>query len=235
VNHRGLRAFSFAGAALALALVGSACNSAQPTAINVVQTPTPTAATQATDTPTPTPEATPVATPSAAPTASAVPTATPAASATVAPSAGPTSAAAFCTGTANNQPVFVTTAKMLKGAVYCATLGKGWSVTKVPGWTYDATKSPGWMKVKYQAGSATIELDEGAFCLTPTVCSPLGGSIGTANFGNITGGTLFQTAATDFSIYVSPGTKNAYDILGHNVSQANLVSIAAALKVIPKS
>ena len=60
-------------------------------------------------------------------------------------------------------------------------------------------------------------------------------ALGTKKIATSTGGTLFQTAATDFSIYVSPGTKNAYDILGHNVSQANLVSIAAALKVIPKS
>jgi hypothetical protein len=229
VNTRGIRTISFAGAVMALALVAAACSSAQPTPIYVVQTPAATATTQPTDTPTPTPAA---ATPTAAPTVSAAPTATPVASATAAASASPTSPAAFCTGAAANQPTFLKTANMLKGAVYCPTLGKGWSLAN---WTFDATKSPGWMKATYKSGSATIQLDEGAFCLTPTVCSPLGGSIGTANYGNITGGAIFQTAATDFSIYVSPGTKNAYDILGHNVSQANLVAAAAALKVIPKS
>ena len=63
MNHRGLRAISFVGIALALALIGAACSSdVQPTPTSAVQTPTPTAATQAPATATPPSEATPLAT-----------------------------------------------------------------------------------------------------------------------------------------------------------------------------
>jgi len=65
-----------------------------------------------------------VATPSAAPTASAVPTATPAASATVAPSAAPLPPLPSARHRKQSAGVRHD-AKMLKGAVYCATLGKG--------------------------------------------------------------------------------------------------------------
>lgn len=224
---------SFAGAALALALVGAACSSAvQPTPIYVVQTPAPVV-TQAPATPTP--EVTPLATFTPWPTGTPTPTAGPTPKHTAAPaptvSAGPTSPAAFCTGAATNQPTFVQTAQTLKFAVYCPTVAKPWSLSN---WSFDASKAPGWVKATYKSGSATLELDEGAFCLTsPAACSPNTGSLGTASFGSLSG-SLDSTSA-GYAIYVSPGTKNAYQILGHNVSQATLVSIAAALKVIPKT
>jgi hypothetical protein len=233
VNRRNLRAVTLAGAAVVLAVAGAACSATvQPTPIYVVVTPSPeTAATEAPATPTPevsvasfTPWPTLAPTPTPGPTGTPVPAATPVVS------AGPTSPAAACSAAATNLPEFVNAAKALKFAVYCAHVGKPWGFT---GMTW-ASAGGGKFHATWKAGSASITLDEGAFCLTPSVCSPLGGSIGTASFGGLSG-QLFQTAATDFSIYVHPGTKTAYQILGHNVTQATLVSIAAGLKIIPKT
>lgn len=232
VNHRRLRAVTFAGAALALALVSAGCISTdQPSPIVIVQTPTPVA----TEAPaTPTPEATLSASftpwPSLAPTPTAGPTAVHTAAPTPVPSSGPTSPAAFCTGGAANWPELLKAAKTLKFAVYCASLGKGWSLTTA---SWAAPAGGGTFSAKYKGPSgASIEVAEGSFCLTPTVCSPAGSGT-PASFGGLSG-HLFNTAVLEYSIYVNPGTKTAYQILGHHMSQPTLVGIAAALKVIPK-
>lgn len=234
MNHRGLRAATLAGAALVLALASAACSSTvQPTPIYVVGTP-PASATDVVATPTPVPTALGTITPwpSLPPTPTPGPVVVPTAKPTPIPSAGPTSPAAFCTGAASNQPTFVLTAHTLKFAVYCPTLGKGWSLS---GWSFNSTKQPGFVKATYKGpSSASVEIDEGAFCLAPAVCSPSSGSLGAGSFGGLSG-TLYNTAASEYSIYVAPGTKGAYQILGHRMSQATLVGIAAGLKVIPKT
>lgn len=236
MNQRALRAVSFAGVALAIALVGAACNSTvQPTPIYVTQTPTPTATTGASATATPeaTPEASFTPWPSLAPTPP--PTTPPTAAPTTAPSAGPTSPASFCTGGAANQPEFVKAAKTLKFAVYCATLGKGWGLTSSPGMSWAATKSGGWITITYKGpGTAKVDVAEGSFCLTSAlVCAPNTGNIGTGSFGGLSG--ALDSTTDGFAIYVAPGTAHAYKLVGHNVTQAILVSIGAGLKVIPKS
>jgi hypothetical protein len=107
---------------------------------------------------------------------------------------------------------------------------RGWSLTTA---SWAAPAGGGTFSAKYKGPSgASIELAEGSFCLTPTVCSPPGSSTA-ASFGGLSG-HLFNTAVLEYSIYVNPGTKTAYKILGHHMSQATLVGIAAALKVIPK-
>ena len=235
MNHRGIRAVTLVGAALVIALAGAACSSSeQPTPIYVIQTPTP-AASEAAATPTatataevtaaPTPASGATSTPTATATATATPTATPATS------ASPTSAAAFCTGKPTNQPTFVQTAKTVKFVVYCPTMTTGWSLVS---WSFDATHTPGWVKASYKGPSgSSLELSEGSFCLTPDVCSPPGGATSAA-FGGLTG-SLFNTGSLEYSIYVAPGTKNAYQILGHHMSQATLTGIGAGLKIVPKA
>lgn len=233
VNHRRLRAVTFAGVVLAIALASAGCiTSVQPTPIIIVQTPTPVA-TQAPATPTPEPP--PLASftpwPTLAPTPTIGPTVLHTAAPTAVPSSGPTSPAAFCTGGAANWPELIKAAKALKFAVYCASLGKGWSLTTA---SWAAPAGGGTFTAKYKGPSgASIELAEGSFCLTPSVCSPPGSSTA-ASFGGLSG-HLFNTAVLEYSIYVNPGTKTAYKILGHHMSQATLVGIAAALKVIPKA
>jgi hypothetical protein len=240
VNHRGFRAASFAGAALALALVGAACSSAvQPTPIYVVQTPTPVATPVATPAPaTPTPEATPVATftpwPSGTPTPSAGPTATQTAAPTPTTSAGPTSPAAFCTGGSKNQPEFVKAAHTLKWSLYCASLSSGWSLVSM---TWDSTKLPGGAKISYKGPSgATLKVFEGAWCLTtPSDCpAQSGGSLGTGSFGGLAG-NVYGTADGGYGIYVAPGTSHAYQLDGYNMTQTTLQGIGPDMKVVPKT
>ena len=210
MNHRGLRAVSFVGAALALALVGAACSSAaQPTPIYVVQTPTPVA-TPVAATPTPTPEVTPLATftpwPTQAPTPTPGPTATHTAAPTPVTSAGPTSPAAFCTGGSKNQPEFVTAAHTLKWSFYCGSLPSGWSLVSM---TWDSTKLPGGAKISYKGPSgATLKVFEGAWCLmTPSDCpAQSGGSLGGGSFGGLSG-NVYATADGGYGIYVAPGTR----------------------------
>ena len=236
VNHRGLRAISFVGVALALALIGAACSSdVQPTPTSAVQTPTPTAATQAPATATPPSEATPLATftpwPTLPPTPPPTPYHTP--GKTAAPSAGPTSPAQFCYGTAKNQAFFVKAANALKFTVYCASLTKGWSLTSG---NYGQPKAGDWLTINYKAGSATLAVKEGAFCLSgASACAPKDHAIGSAAFGNLSGALDALSTGLDFAIYVSPGTTHAYQIVGHNVSQSAFVSIAAAMKAVPKT
>jgi hypothetical protein len=231
VKHRVIRAVTLGAAALVIALAGAACSSTgQPTPIYVIQTPTPAASDVAA---TPTAAATPEVT--AAPTATVAPSASPSATPTPTPtpatSSSPTSAAAFCTGKPTNQPTFVQTAKTVKFAVYCPTMTTGWSLVS---WSFDATHAPGWVKASYKGPSgSSLELSEGSFCLTPTVCSPPG-SPTSAAFGGLTG-SLFNTGSLEYSIYVAPGTKNAYQVLGHHMSQATLTGIATALKIVPKA
>lgn len=234
LNHRALRAVTFAGVVLAIAMASAACSTGQPTPIYVTPPP-PTAATQAPATATPAATPTATFTPEVSPTPMSSPSVTPTASPTVAPSAGPTSPAAFCTGGAANQPEFVKAAKTLKFDVYCARLGKGWGLSTSPGMSWAATKSGGWLKINYKGPSgATIDVSEGAFCLTsPAACSPNTGNLGIGSFGGLSGD--LDSTTDDFAIYVSPGTTHAYSLVGHNVSQATLQSIGAALKVVPKS
>ncbi len=233
MNHRGFRAATFAVAALVLAMASAACGSSeQPTPIYVVVTPTPGPATQAPATPTA--EATPLATFTPWPTATPTPepTPTPTLGPTETPSSGPTSPAGFCTGTAGNQAFFLEAAKGVKSAVYCATgLPSGWAISSG---NWAGTKSGGWVTVayKYKKTSSTMSVSEGAFCLTPTVCSPPGGST-SASFGGLAG-ALF-TITGGYGIYVAPGTAHAYQIVGANVTQTTLVNAAAAMKIVPKS
>lgn len=241
MNHRGFRAASFAGAALALALVGAACSSAvQPTPIYVVQTPTPVATPVATPAPaTPTPEATPLATftpwPTGTPTPSAGPTATHTAAPTPTTSAGPTSPAAFCTGNANNQAFFLQAAKGVKFTVYCATkLPAGWVIAS-GNWN-GGSNNQVVVTYKYKTTSETFQLKEGAFCTTsPLACisGPLTVAQSGVSFDGMSG-SLDNYGTNSFLLDVASGTTHAYFMITNNVPQATAVTFAANMKAVPK-
>jgi hypothetical protein len=241
VNNRALRAMTLAGGAFVIALASVACGSSnpQPTPI-IIYTSAPTATPAASQPATPvvTPAATPIATftpwPSLAPTPVVTHTPTPTAAPTTPPSAGPTSPAASCTASAGNQAWFVQAANGVKFTVYCATkLASGWGLALSPQTTWSGNKSGGTVLVYYQYRNTTTRLDvcEGTFAATD--CAGDTGSLGAASFGGLSG-QLYSTA-DGFAIRVAPGTNRAYTIVGHNVTQATLVSIGAALKAVPKA
>ncbi len=238
---RGLRAVSFAAAALALALVGAACSSAQqPTPIYLVPTPTPSAATPvpATSAPTPTPQITPAATFTPWPSASPTPTPGPTSAHTAAPtptvSAGPTSPAASCTGKPTNQSWFLEAANNVKITVYCATrLAAGWSLAISPQTSWASNKSGGTVLIyySYHSTATRLEVCEGTFA--STLCAGNTGSVGAASFGGLSG--ELDSTSDGFAIRVAPGTNHAYTLVGHNVSQATLVGIGANMTIVPRT
>lgn len=225
MNHHGLRTVGLAGAAFVLAVAGAACSSNTPsTPAPVIATPTPVV-TPAEDTtaPTDTPEANPTLLPTLPPTPTPGPSkSAPAPNPTVAPSAGPTSPAAFCTG---GDAEFVKSAHTLKFDVYCAVIGKGWSLAS---WNWSATKSGGQVIATYKGpGTQSIDVSEGQFTAYPNT-----GNIGAGKFGGLTGN--LDTTADGFAIYAAVGTVH-YQIVGHNVLQATLVNVGKSLRIVPKT
>lgn len=233
MNTRRMRVPSIIAAAMCLALAASACTAAAPTPIYVHVTPTPAPSG------TPTPVATPSPTPTEAPTdtpaaASSTPIASVAATATAVPAPTPTGPAGGCSGSASNQPFWVTTANKVPFTVYCGAVSSPWYFNGASS-TYGST---GTVKATYATtAGAKIEIQEGAFCTSgASACSPhSGASLGSANFGDL-GGTLYSLGPSlGFAIYVSPGTAHGYTATGTNVTQATFVSIVAALIKVPKS
>jgi hypothetical protein len=211
----------------AAALLLAGCQSGTPTPIYIVVTPSPAPSVEVTPTPTPTPTPSPTAelTASASPSESPSPTAT------------ATSAASACWGTADNKDFYVTAAKAMKATVYCPTaLGSGWNV--VSG-NWKGTKDGGWLTItyKYKSTTQTIEVKEGAFCLTSfAVCT--GGSAFVVEMAGKFGPTsspVVMYGAGTHAILVSAATPNAYFLIGHNMTPAAVAAIGANMKAVPKS
>lgn len=229
--NRSRRRVAALGAAIAVvALAVSACTaSAKPTVIYKYLTPPPTDTALPTDTDTPT--ATVVATDT--PIVPATPTPFVSVAPTPTQSPSPTPPGAGCSGTADTQAFFVAEAKKLKFAVYCGHVPGGWYFSSASD-TY-GTKNK---LVATYAGksSARIVLQEGAFCTTgASACSPHDTSLGTAHFGNLSGGLYTLGPGAGFAIYVNPGTTSGYTATGTNVTQSTFVSIVAALILVPKT
>jgi hypothetical protein len=234
-SNRGFRTLGLAGAAVVLAMAGAACSSGtQPTPIYVIKTDAPSASIEATQTaadttaPTDTPAASVTLLPTLAPTDSPtpVPSTTPAASPSDLPSSGPTSPAAFCTGGAKNQLEYVSSAHTLKFDVYCARLGKGWSLGT---WSWSASGTTGLITARYNGPHGVwILVSEGHF--TPAADT---GNIGSASFGGLSGD--LDTTADGFVIKVNAGSAHGYQLEGHGTTQATLVAIGASMKVVPKT
>ena len=240
MNRRALRALALAGAGLVMGLAGAACSSAQPTPIlkytaaPATDTPAPTATPAPTTKPAPTPVTTITPWPTLAPTPSKTPGPSQTAKPTALVTPGPTSPGASCSGKASNQAWFVEAANGGNFTVYCATkLATGWGLAITPGTSWSASRSGDTVLIYYQyRNTATrLEVCEGTF--DASLCSGKTGVLGTATFGGLTG--ELDSTADGFAIRVAPGTNHAYTLLGRNVSQATLVSIGQALKVVPKA
>jgi len=213
---------------LGLVVGGCAPAKAQPTPIMVFVTEAPAPSLTAA----PSPTATPTATPTAAPTSAAE---SPSASATpAAPSLGAAVPSTSCTGNANNQSFWAQAAAAMRWNVYCPVLPDGWGVSATGG-TFDYSGG-GSLKILYSGPSgATLEIDEGAYCTTDAdSCSPHSAVLGTAIFGDQQG-SLDAIAGGGFAVYVSPGTAEAYALIGTGMSQDSLVAYAAAMARVARS
>jgi hypothetical protein len=225
-SHRRVAALGAAIAVVALAV--SACTaSAKPTVIYKYLTPAPS------DTALPTDSATPTAVATDTSIVPATPTPVVSVAPTPTQSPSPTPPGAGCSGTADTQAFFVAEAKKLKFALYCGHVPTGWHFASASD-TY-GTKNK---LVATYAGksSAKIVIQEGAFCTTgASACSPHDTSLGTAHFGDLSGGLYTLGPGAGFAIYVNPGTTSGYTATGTNVTQSTFVSIVAALILVPKT
>lgn len=236
MNHRGMpvtsrrmRAPAIFAMAMGITLTLAACSAAGPTPIVVHTTPTPSPTASPTATPTPTPTAAPTATPavdSPTPTTPAAPTAT--------PTAGPTGPAGGCSGSQANKDWWAAESKKLTAfTVYCGVMPGGWYFSTAT----DTYNKGGTMIASYKGPSgAVFTIKEGAFCTTGgSACSPHDTSLGSAKFGDLTGGLYTLGPGLGYAIYVSAGTAKGYTATGTGTSQATFVNLAAALLTVPKS
>lgn len=224
-----MRAPAILAAASALLLAVTACSSAGPTPIIIYTTATPGITNSptpvVTPTPAPTPTAAPTDTSAASPTPVVTPAPTPPGSPTPSPTPGP---AAGCTGGNKqaNADFWVGTANHVPFAVYCGVVPNPWYFNGA-GSSYGNT---GKVTSDYKTtGGADISLSEGTF-----TASGHGASLGSANFGDLTG-TLYAGTSGGYVLLVAPGTNHAYQAVGTGVTQAAFVSICAALMKVAKS
>jgi hypothetical protein len=226
--------------ALASSVLIAACGSKSVATLPPLVTPTPAGV--ATETPaasdvtpsSPTPAPTPAPLPTdTAPAASPTASPTPAPTDTPVPGASPTSRASACTGTADHQAYFSDAAVELPFDVYCGALPTKWYLQS----TAFTVPSGGQLTIQYKRFSGgQLDISEGNFCTGASACSTNVGAIGTANFGDLSGSLdKFTASPLVFVIYVAPGTIGAYTIKGTGLSQAEFVSLAAAMSKVPKS
>ena len=230
--------------ALAAVLLASACGSATPSVI--VVTPSPAHTAVATPTPTATPTPAPTATPSPTPKASA--TATAAATATAVATATGISPAAACSGKATNQPWWADVANHEPFTTYCGVLTGSWYFDK-GGSTWGAT---GTVVAVYKiTGGGVVVLLEGSYCAGSKPCPSHGAALATAKVGDLPGNIYSLSAAYAVNVpgatptpYVTIATGQVviavsgsygYAVVGTGMTQAGLISIAAAVVKVAKS
>jgi hypothetical protein len=228
VNTSNRRIAAIGAAISVLALAVSACTAGAPKTTIIYENVTPSPAID-----TPTPFATPTSEiPTDTPVA-ATPTPFVSVAPTPTPSPSPTPIGAGCSGTADTQAFYVAEAKKLKFAVYCGHVPAGWHFTTASD-TYGTHNK---LTATYSGkSSAKIVIQEGAFCLTgASACSPHDTSLGSAKFGDLSGGLYTLGPGAGYAIYVNPGTTSGYTATGTNVTQATFVKIVAAMILVPKS
>jgi hypothetical protein len=142
---------------------------------------------------------------------------------------------AVCTGSSDMKDWFVSSASKANFDVYCAVLPPTWMVQKA---TFYARTAGDFIDIFYKGpGASALELQEGAQCTTSAeACSFHISDLGPTPFAALTGelGTHRFTNSPDFVIYVDPGTKHAYTLIGTNVGQADLVAFAKAMNRVAK-
>jgi hypothetical protein len=222
-TRRGARLIGMAVAIAAVSLtLGCAPRKYDPTPIVVYVTPSPTASPSATPSPSPTIAA--VETPTEVPS----PTASPAPTAPLVPAMP----ASLCTGTADNKSFWAEVASKMSWDVYCPVFPSGWFVKTG---SYD-TGAGGKVTMTYKGPSgAIVTLNEGNFCFgAADICGPSATTVGPVFLADLPA-TLVTLPGNGNAIYVAPGTAHAYLLSGTGISQATLLSFAAALSKVSKS
>lgn len=231
VNNRNFRVVA-TGAAAALLIAVAACSSAKPavTFVHVTASPSPSAlSTEPSETDTPASTDTPFVVPTDTPAPTEVASLTPTPTPTPTPSPTPSGPAGGCTGSDDNKAWWTGEAPHLPFTVYCGHMPSGWYFSTAS----DNWKSGGKLDASYKGpAGATLSIDEGAFCTSN--CST-GTSIGTAKFGDLSGGLYSLGTGAGYAIYVNPGTARGYSAVGKSMSQATFTNLAAALIQVPKS
>jgi hypothetical protein len=214
---RGIRRIQLAAMTLAVLLSAGACSSLYAGPLGILQPPT--------------------ATPQ--PTALSVSTTLPIATATATAAADqttPAGSAEVCTGGPETKGFFAISANKADFDVYCAVLPAAWYVNNG---TYFRPSSGDYIDIFYNGPhGAVLEFKEGAHCtISADECSTHLSTLGTTQFGALTGDmdSYGSQKNPDFVIYVDPGTKHGYTLIGSGLSQADLVAFAAAMNKVAKS
>jgi len=198
----------FVGAlAIAAGLSVAGCQVAQPTPIYVTITPSPTPwVIYVTVTPPP-------------------PTPVP-------PTPTPAPPASTCTGGKTVQAFLVQAAAQLPFDLYCGAFPSGWSAS-IAAYNIDGMG----VHLQYVNDSGGwIDIGEGPGCVgSPAQCSQHQSTLGTASFGGLSGELDLFNSTPTYALYVAPGTAHAYEMAGRGISQADFVSLAAAMVKVPKT
>jgi hypothetical protein len=228
VKHQGIRSATVLGVIAVLALGVGGCNLAKqtPQVIYVTQSPSPT------------PEVTPTLEVTPTPTSEATPTPTPEPTPTPTPMAGGGVTSDQCVGSVANQEWFQAAAEAMSWHVYCPTwLPSHYHLgSEANSASYTRTVPGGQVLLHYTntpSGSAEFWVKQGNFC-SGSGCAPSDHDIKAWFFGDLPGELMGLGSSPNdgFAIYLNPGTKSAYEISGHGMSQANFEQIAAQLKYI---
>jgi hypothetical protein len=210
----------------AAALLIAACSSVKPspTVAPATPSPSPSVTETATDTPTPISTNTPFVAPTDTPVSS--PTAVVTIAPTPTPTPTPSGPAGGCSGNDENKAWWAAESPHFKFTVYCGVMPGGW---------YFSAANDNWKIGKLDAtykgpAGGLFTINEGAFCTS--ACSP-GTSIGSAKFGDVTGG-LYSLPTGGYAVYVAPGTAQGYKAVGTGMTQATFTNLAAALMQVPK-
>jgi hypothetical protein len=148
------------------------------------------------------------------------------------PTPTPSPLASGCVGasTESHRLFYAHAAAGLGFTVYCAPLtAKGWGLSTLAGAEYsywiggDAGRI--FLRYRYSNTKQWVQICQGA--IAPTDCAGDTGVLGRARFGPLSG--ELHSTADGFAIWVAPGTSRAYILVGHNMTQSDVVGFASNL------
>lgn len=133
--------------------------------------------------------------------------------------------ASDCTGTDENWTFYESVAAAVDWTVYCPVLPSGWFVEA----GQYRLAGGGRLAITYRGpGGARFTLDEGAWCQDESGCTPSGADSGAAAFGDREG-TLVATDTGDFAIAVDAGSKISWQLAGTTLDEPAVRMFGAAL------
>jgi hypothetical protein len=142
----------------------------------------------------------------------------------------PSPVASGCTGSAKQNQWFADQTAHVSWSVYCAVLPSGWTVSTV----YSDYNNGGYVRAVYVTVSGGyFSLFEGHFCAgAKTGCGVGGTSLGTTQFGDISGELFYD--GSNYSFWADCGAHCAYTALaGAGTSEATFRSYLAAMHKVP--